>query len=206
MNQIFNADQNSQPPMTATPESVTPAKAKEGWGDIIKFMLLTVLIVVPIRLYIAQPFIVSGTSMYPTFDDHQYLIVDELSYLLRAPARGEVVVFRFPGDPSKYYIKRIIALPGETVTIKNGKVAVIMADGAVVPDQDPYIIQKTISPTVPKKLGSDEYFVMGDNRAVSYDSRYWGPLPRNLMRGRALLRLWPFTRVAYLPGNYVVPN
>src|SRR3989344_361805 len=94
-------------------------RQKSGWWEIVRFVLVTLIIVVPIRTYVAQPFIVSGLSMVPSFDDGEYLIIDELSYLFRPPERGEVIVFRYPQDPSKFFIKRVINLPGETVTIQN---------------------------------------------------------------------------------------
>lgn len=142
-----------------------------GFWEIIRFVFLTLIIVIPIRSYVAQPFIVSGLSMAPTFDDGEYLIIDELSYLFRRPERGEVVVFRYPLDQSKFFIKRVSGLPGETVATNNG----------------------------PYRLGPDEYFVLGDNREMSLDSRVWGPVSEKLIRGRAFLRLFPFRRLAYLP-------
>ena len=102
---------------------------KQGYFEIIKetgrFILITLLVVVPFRFFIAQPFIVSGDSMVPTFHDGEYLIVDELSYSLRDPLRGEVVIFRYPNDRSKYFIKRIIGLSGETVLVENGERKII---------------------------------------------------------------------------------
>ncbi len=153
-----------------------------------------------IQAFIVRPFIVSGSSMDPTIKDKEYLIIDEVSYRFREPVRGDVVVFKAPPEPDKYYIKRIIGLPGETVTIRQGKVTIINAehpDGLVL--DEPYIThpeQDTVTEVVPE--GS--YFVMGDNRAGSYDSRRWGPLEKEEIRGRAVLRLLPFTAIDYLPG------
>jgi signal peptidase I len=168
--------------------------------ELVKFFVLTLIIVVPIRTFIAQPFIVSGLSMFPTFHDHDYLIIDELSYYLRSPKRGEVVVFRYPKDPSKYFIKRVIGLPGETVIIEGNKVEIKTGE-TVTTLNEPYLNGLNLgnSETV---LDSSEYFVMGDNRQVSLDSRMWGPLPENLITGRALLRLYPFNDDVTLPGNY----
>jgi len=146
-------------------------RQKSGWWEIVRFVLVTLIIVVPIRTYVAQPFIVSGLSMVPSFDDGEYLIIDELSYLFRPPERGEVIVFRYPQDPSKFFIKRVINLPGETVTIQNNAY----------------------------QLQADEYFVLGDNRDRSLDSRAWGPVSKKLIRGRVFLRLFPFNRIAFLP-------
>lgn len=149
-------------------------KEKNSLWEFIKFTVIAILIVVPIRLWIAQPFIVSGASMEPTFDSGDYLIVDELSYNLRKPQKGEVVVFRYPLDPSKFFIKRIAGLPGETMEINEKKIT----------------------------LAENEYFVLGDNASASSDSRIWGPVPENLIIGRTLIRLWPVTRLELMPGQY----
>ena len=145
-----------------------------GVWEIVKFGLIVLAIVMPIRLYVAQPFIVSGESMAPTFSSGDYLIIDELTYnFINEPQKGEVVVFRYPQDPSKFFIKRIVGLPGEELVV----------DG------------------VEWKMGENEYFVMGDNSRFSLDSRSWGALPRENITGRALLRLWPPTALAYMPGD-----
>jgi signal peptidase I len=141
--------------------------------EFIKFTLIAVLIVVPIRLWIAQPFIVNGASMEPTFENGDYLIVDELSYNVRKPEKNEVIIFHYPLDPSKYFIKRVEGLPGEKITI-NGKEIV---------------------------LGEDSYYVLGDNRGASSDSRIWGPVKEDLIVGRALIRLWPFNKITVMPGQ-----
>lgn len=149
-------------------------KEKNSLWEFIKFTVIAILIVVPIRLWIAQPFIVSGASMEPTFDSGDYLIVDELSYNLRKPQKGEVVVFRYPLDPSKFFIKRVAGLPGETIEINEKKIT----------------------------LAENEYFVLGDNASASSDSRIWGPVPENLIIGRTLIRLWPVTKLELMPGQY----
>ncbi len=173
-------------------------KIKATVWEVIKLALFTLIIVVPIRTYVAQPFIVSGASMDPTFRDHEYLIVDELSYYLRTPARGEVVIFRYPKDPSKFFIKRIIGLPGETVAIQQGEV-VVKQNGTETKIAEPYLHQP-FTANAEVTLGATDYFVMGDNRNVSYDSRSWGALPKKMIVGRALLRLFPPQRIALLPG------
>ena len=132
--------------------------------------------------------------MEPNFETGDYLIVDELSYRFRQPQRGEVVVFKYPQNPTQRYIKRIIGLPGETIEIDNGKV-VIYKDGQEYHlDEALYLTDLSgYSGTTKVVLGQGEYFVMGDNRPVSYDSRRWGPLPEKNIIGRVLLRIWPFT-------------
>lgn len=163
----------------------------EIW-DFIRILLLAAVIVIPIRYFVAQPFIVKGASMEPNFEEHDYLIIDELSYYFRDPARGEVVVFRYPLEPSEYFIKRVIGLPGETVIISNGEVFVSSAG------EEPRQITESYLPRgldtigeVQKALGADEYFVMGDNRMYSLDSRKWGALERKYVTGRAVFRAWP---------------
>ena len=101
--------------MIAMPEE----KRGNFFTELLEFVLVAAIIVIPVRLFVAQPFIVSGASMEPTFDHGQYLIVDELSYRFAPPQRGDVVIFHPPKDPSQYYIKRIIGLPGETVRVAN---------------------------------------------------------------------------------------
>lgn len=170
--------------------------------DTIKFIVLALIIVTPIRMFIAQPFIVSGSSMDPTFATGQYLIVDELSYHLGDPARGDVIILRYPNDTKKFFIKRVIGLPNETLEIRDGAVTIKnkeRPEGFAM--NEPYI-KYTKNDTMTKTLGEGEYFVMGDNRAASSDSRYWGTVPRGLIVGRALVRLLPIASAAVLPGDY----
>jgi signal peptidase I len=176
-------------------------KEPSAFWDIVRFTLLALIIVIPIRTYVAQPFIVSGDSMDPTFATGEYLIIDELSYRFHEPERGDVIIFRFPLDPSKFFIKRIIGLPKETVEIKNGTIAIKETpDGTKLPLPAPYL-ETLRHDNVGETLTDDEYFVMGDNRVASSDSRNWGPVPRNLIVGRALLRLLPIARAEVLPGS-----
>lgn len=173
-------------------------------GELVKFALIAIIIVVPLRLYVAQPFIVSGASMSPTFETGEYLIIDELSYRFHEPRRGDVVVFRFPQNPSKFFIKRVIGLPNETIRTENG-IVVIRNDehpeGFVL--HEPYLAVATV-PFRPVTLSDTEYFVLGDNRIASSDSRIWGPLPKDLIVGRALARLLPVARAEMLPGEYPI--
>ncbi len=191
----------SQETSAPAPKSKMQKHAADAW-DLIKFAAFALAIVIPIRLFIAQPFVVSGESMYPTFDDGQYLIVDEISYTVVGPHRGDVVIFRYPNNPSRFFIKRIIGLPNEKIDIKDGSVAITNKEnpkGFML--DEPYIDEK-FNTTNSYSTGTDEYFVMGDNRNRSSDSRIWGILPRKLMVGRAYLRLLPIKHIAYLPGAY----
>jgi signal peptidase I len=169
--------------------------------DLIKFALIALLIVIPIRIFIAQPFIVRGASMQPTFESGEYLIVDQLSYRFEDPSRGDVVIMRYPKDPSVFFIKRIIGLPGETVTLAGSKVTIEKPGAVAVTLSEPYVAPERLeNEYATYVLGPTDYFVMGDNRIESSDSRAWGFLPRKDIMGRALLRLLPPTRVTVLPG------
>ena len=172
--------------------------------EIIKVVVISLLIVVPIRYFVIQPFFVKGMSMEPTFDDGQYLIIDEISYRIEAPERGEVIVFKYLHDPSQYYIKRIIGLPGETVEIVGGGIIIYNSEnpnGQVLEEKYLFKDLKTIG-DMKVFLKGDEYFVLGDNRSASSDSRRWGPLDKDYIIGRAWIRVWPFdtAKVFAAPG------
>jgi len=175
------------------------------FSEIVKFTIFALVVILPIRLYIAQPFIVSGASMDPTFETGQYLIIDQLSYHLNEPERGQVVIFRYPQDESKYFIKRIIGLPGETVLIDGTSVTIknkSNPQGFVL--DEPYISKNNAKEDFGTfELKSDEYFVMGDNRRQSFDSRTWGVLPRKLMIGTPFVRLFPLNKIGILPGDFI---
>ncbi len=177
-----------------------PVQKRGGfWSEIIKFTLITLLIVVPFRLYVAQPFIVSGASMDPTFADGDYLIVDQLSKEFIEPSRDSVVIFKYPKDQTKYFIKRIIGLPGDTVEIRDG---IVFINGKT--SNEPFIADdnKKDDNMAEITLNPGEYFVLGDNRKGSLDSRSWGTVPQNLIVGRPIVRLLPVPRFNVLPGDY----
>lgn len=179
-----------------------PNKPNENFFvEIVKFSVIAIIIVAPIRIFIAQPFIVSGASMDPTFETGQYLIIDQLSYRFDEPKRGDVVVFRFPPEPSTFFIKRIAGLPNETLKFINGELFVENADGESKIDE-PYISKANFSnDTLEVSLSEDEYYVLGDNRKGSSDSRIWGTLPKESILGRAFIRLLPITKAEILPGS-----
>lgn len=169
--------------------------------ETIKYALVALVIIVPVRIFIAQPFIVSGNSMYPTYHNGEYLIVNETIKYFGEYHRGDVVIIRYPNDPSKYFIKRVIGLPGETVTIRNGVVSITSATQTTpLVLEEPYV-QNRKNDNLSRTLDNDEFFVMGDNRAQSSDSRIWGPVPTRLMNGEALLRLFPISSIALHPGS-----
>ncbi|MBU1290107.1 signal peptidase I [Patescibacteria group bacterium] len=163
--------------------------------EIVKIVVISLAIIVPVRYYLIQPFFVYGASMEPNFSNGNYLIINEIGYRLGEPQRSEVVVFKYPLNPSQYYIKRIVGLPGETVEIKDGLVFIYnqsFPDGMVL-DESLYLPKDRITSGNTKiKLGEDEYFVLGDNRQASSDSRRWGALPEDNIIGRAWIRAWPF--------------
>lgn len=179
-----------------------PGPTETSFGEILRFAVIALIIVLPIRIFVAQPFIVSGASMEETFHDNEYLIVDQLTYQFEDPERGDVVIFRYPRDPSKFFIKRVIGLPGDTVTIANDTVTIT---NDTVPGgftlTEPYV-HSTTDGELTETLGPGEYFVMGDNRAASSDSRVWGTLERDKIIGRALLRLFPLGEAEMFPGAY----
>jgi len=157
-----------------------------------------------IRFFIAAPYIVSGASMEPTFDNFHYLIIDRVSYDLTEPHRGDVIVLDLPQNTSRALIKRIIGLPGDTVSIKDNEVTITNnahPGGFTLaePYLDPHNLGGMSGMTV--ELGPDQFFVLGDNRKVSADSRIWGVLPREDIVGRVFLRLYPFNNLGVLPGQ-----
>ncbi len=178
------------------------------------FIIVLLAILIPIRFYVFQPFVVIGSSMEPTFYSKDYLIVDELSYHLGGAKRGQVSIFKFPGQEGvvadieeaksnpKYFIKRIIGLPGETVQITAGKVVIKNKDNPTGFSLDEPYVAFPRETNLTRTLTNDEYFVMGDNRDKSYDSRAWGPLKKENLVGRALIRLYPLKEIGILPGNY----
>lgn len=201
----MNTTQTDSP----TPETTQPPQegnqSTSGYiWEVIKFFILAVIVVAPIRFFVAQPFIVQGASMDPTFATGQYLIVDEISYRFNKPERGDVVVLRYPRNPSRFFIKRLVGLPGETLNIKNGVVSILTQE-----NDEPFILDEpyiTFSKTDGRddeivKLEEEEYFVMGDNRASSSDSREWGILPEDLIIGKAFLRLFPIGTASLFPGQ-----
>jgi signal peptidase I len=185
-----------------TQQSMPVKREKHPFTEIVEFAFIALLIVIPVRMFIAQPFIVSGASMEDTFHSGEYLIIDQVSYHLDDPQRGDVIVFRYPQDPSKFFIKRIIGTPGDTIDIQGNVVTVTTADGETMTLDEPYIKSMAENTTLTEKLGDREYFVMGDNRDASSDSRVWGVLQKEKIIGKAFVRLFPFTKAEILPGEF----
>lgn len=164
--------------------------------EILKTVIISLAIILPIRYFIIQPFMVDGASMQPNFHDKEYLVINEISYRFNEPDRGEVVVFKNPSNTKQYYIKRIIGLPGETIKIENSKVYVkeIDKDNFVEINEFDYlpVDTKTFGNIKNLELADDEFFVLGDNRKNSKDSRNLGPIKRELITGKVWVRGFPF--------------
>ncbi len=174
--------------------------------EMLKIALISGAIIIPVRYFLIQPFFVKGASMEPNFHDREYLIIDEISYRFDEPARGQVVVFRYPRNPQEYFIKRIIGLPGESVQIKDGKVIVYNEDN---PEglflSEPYLSQENITYNQDEDkvlVGANEYYVLGDNRGASKDSRYFGAVDRSFIIGKVLFRGWPISKVQVFNKDY----
>jgi len=175
--------------------------------EVAEVVIIAVITVFLIRTFLVQPFLVSGASMEPNFSTSDYLLIDEITYRFREPQRGEVVVFKYPNDPKTYYIKRIIGLPGETVEITGGNVFVYDTGGSRVKLEELYLRPSLeTSGSLSKDLGEKEYFVMGDNRGFSFDSRSWGKLDEKYIIGLVRLRLLPLTSVRLFDYVDVVEN
>jgi signal peptidase I len=171
---------------------------REFW-ELLRVLLISLIIVIPIRFFVAQPFIVRGASMQPGFQDGEYLVVDELSYRFSDPSRGDVVILRYPLNPRKFFIKRIVGLPGETVIIEDGEVRIKTELGELFSIEEPYLGEgiRTYPDNI-VDLGDVDYFVLGDNRVDSADSRVWGVLKGSNLVGRAFIRLWPISKISFL--------
>lgn len=185
-----------------------PREKKSGFwrslGEWIQVIVIALVIALPIRWLVAEPFIVNGASMDPTFSTGQFLIVDRLTYRFEQPQRGDVIVFEYPNDPSIYYIKRIVSLPGETFSITNGKITIVNSanpKGFILDDAYVAAGHASREDVATTTLDATHYFVMGDNRSQSSDSRVWGPLDKHFIIGRPIVRLLPITALSFLPGE-----
>ncbi len=195
---FFLDSQAGEPGHPDSGDPMTAGKVGLALLEFIKIALLAGMTIALVRYFLFKPFYVKGQSMVPTFYEREYLIVDEITYRFREPMRGEVVVFRAPIKQKDYYLKRIIGLPGERVRIDANKVIIYN-------DEHPngVVMEETYIPSPEQTIGSvtfiletTQYFVMGDNRDQSYDSRIFGPIDRDVIIGRAVFRGWPFSRIS----------
>jgi len=178
------------------------SELKDFSFETIKVVIISLIVIVGIRSFVIQPFFVSGKSMEPNFHDGDYLIVDEISYRLGDPKRGDVIIFQYPNNPKEFYIKRIVALPGEKIRIAENKITVYNGSNPNGFELDEtYISPETLTNgDYLRELKNDEYYVLGDNRAASADSRVWGVLEERFIVGRAWIRAWPFGDFSVFEG------
>jgi signal peptidase I len=195
----------------------SPKESYTGVGsfmfEIIKIFALAFIVITPIRIFLFQPFFVQGASMEPNFEDGEYLIINELGYKstnigigdkslftvdsFKELKREDVIVFRYPKDQKQYFIKRVIGLPGEKVKIADGEVHIFNKENpnGFILDESGYLPKSVhTAGELTEQLGPDEYFVMGDNRSYSHDSRSWGPVNNKFVIGKVLVRAWPFSK------------
>jgi signal peptidase I len=191
----------SDPVSRETPGSNS---SKHSQGSLLGYTVIALGLALFVRFFIAAPYVVSGASMDPNFDDWHYLIIDRLTYDIGGPQRGDVVVFDLPQEGGRSLIKRVIGLPGESVILQGSKVVVVNDEhpkGFTL--AEPYLDPKNLGGETNMRvtLKENEFFVLGDNRRVSADSRVWGTLPREAIVGRAFIRLYPFDQLSILPGE-----
>ncbi len=183
----------------------SPDVRSESSRSLILYVVVALGLALFVRFFVAAPYVVVGASMEPTFDDYHYLIIDRFSYRIEEPKRGDVIVLDLPQETSRALIKRIIGLPGDTVILEGRSVKIVNAeypDGFIL--DEPYLDPANLGGASHMRvtLGEDQFFVLGDNRRVSADSRLWGVLPRNDIVGRVLLRLYPLSQLGIFPGEF----
>ncbi|HAF17192.1 MAG: signal peptidase I [Thermacetogeniaceae bacterium] len=159
------------------------------WKDILQAVVLAIILATVIRVWLLEPFFIPSPSMEPTLFPGDRIIVNKIGYKFREPERGDVIVFHYPLDPERDFVKRVIAFEGETIEIRNNYVYI---DGQRL--EEPYIPDVVIGDFEPVRVPKGHYFVMGDNRNNSEDSREWGPLDKDLLIGKAIFIYWPFSR------------
>jgi len=182
----------------------SPGAEKSSHGTLLGYTIVALGLALAIRFFIAAPYVVSGASMEPNFDNWNYLIVDRVSYGVEDPQRGDVIIFDLPQEGGRSLIKRIIGLPGETVILKGQSITIVNdkhPEGLTL--EEPYLDPENLSGSnnMQVTLAPEQYFVLGDNRRVSADSRLWGTLPREQIVGRAFLRLYPLDKISLLPAE-----
>ena len=201
-----------EPVEQAEAEPTGPSSLAKAWefvSELLHVVLISLAIIIPVRYFLIQPFYVKGASMEPNFHDHEYLVIDEISYRFHAPERGDIVVFRYPNDPSQYFIKRVIGLPGDRVQVVDNGIKIYGANNpnGVHLDESTYLAA-TVPTTGDKDvtLAPDEYFLMGDNRTASLDSRAFGPVQKDFIVGRVWVRGWPPERFRVFAEHLVSYN
>lgn len=183
------------------PKVSTGSEAISLIWEFLKIVVVAVALVFVIKTYLTQPFCVKGQSMQETYNDEDYILIDKLSYRINPPKRFDVIVFKYPYDQTEYYIKRIIGLPGESVEIKNSQVIIYNSEnpeGMVLNEASYLLPEQKTSGVNRTEIKADNYFVLGDNRPQSSDSRYWGQLEKKFITGRVFVRVLPQSRFCAL--------
>ncbi|MFM2061260.1 MAG: hypothetical protein RLZZ507_930 [Cyanobacteriota bacterium] len=181
-------------------ETSTSSKTWRGWQENLILVAIALTLALLIRTFIAEPRLIPSESMYPTLHTGDRLVVEKVSYRFHPPQTGDIVVFQTPPelqrrgyDKDQAFIKRVIGRPGEVISVANGKVYL---NGK--PIEEDYIAEPPNQPFPSVQIPEDEFFVMGDNRNDSNDSRYWGFLPRQNLIGHATFRFWPLDRIGLI--------
>jgi signal peptidase I len=199
--QLENKNQSEEILTENSNQNAPQGENKESFKDFlwetVKIVIICLIIVIPIKEFVIQPFYVKGASMEPNFYDHEYLLIDEISYRLGEPERGDIIVFRHPPGERSFYIKRLIGLPDERVVIQDSKIKIYNKqnpDGFILDESQYLSADVRFYDELDVTLSENEYFMMGDNRMSSLDSRKFGPVKRQDIIGRTWLRGWPFNR------------
>ncbi|MCW2278439.1 signal peptidase I [Heliophilum fasciatum] len=169
--------------------------AKSTWRELAESILIALVLAFVIRFFLFQPFYIPSASMEPTLRPLDRIIVSKINYWFHPPAHSDIIVFKFPVDPSRDFVKRVIGVGGDTVEVRNNQ---LIRNGEVV--AEPYLAPLQMKNFGPVKVPEGQYFVMGDNRNFSDDSRYWGFVPDENVIGKAVLLYWPIDRIQVVKG------
>lgn len=180
------------------------------WGyfvDVIETIVVAAAIFVVVYLFLLQPHQVKGASMEPNFHDNEYILTDKISYRFGEPKRGDVIIFKSPTNTDLDFIKRVIALPGEKIEIKDGKIVIYNKENpnGITLNENYQTVQPTsldrdgfLKEGTAVEVQADSYIVLGDNRLQSYDSRAWGAVPKKNIIGKAWVRYWPLNKFGFV--------
>lgn len=193
------ADNEPEHPVTENTVNPDLAETDDGKGgfmlrEILESVVIAVVLAILIKLFLFQNFAIPSGSMEPTLYSGDYIGVNKIIYKLSEPKRGDVIVFKYPIDPKREFVKRLIGLPGETIQIRDNRVFI---DNKII--EQPFLPVGLNYPNYgPFKIPSGKYFMMGDNRPHSNDSRSWGTVPQNNIIGKAIFIYWPVKRMQVL--------